>query len=189
MENEGKQIVLIGGGYASIWAYRTITRELLVEMMDGQVQIKIICPEEFHCFHGWTAESLTGIIADENRMSPLSELFKHAEIIKGKAAGIDPHSRKILVDLVDGTRIPVFYDQLFIGMGSFDNISLAGLDQYGYRLKSEQDYCKAKSRILYLIRSAAADRITAEKRLRFVVAGGALPAWKSRPTSVNCSRP
>ena len=71
-----KQIVLIGGGYASIWAYRSIVNELLIEMMAGKVRIRIICPDEFHFFHGWTAESLAGIIGDQNRMSPLSEVFK-----------------------------------------------------------------------------------------------------------------
>jgi NADH dehydrogenase len=172
MENSKKQIVLIGGGYASIWAYRSIIKELLIELMEGQVQIKLICPEEFHCFHGWTAESLTGIVQDENRMSPLKEQFKFAEIIKGKAGCIDPLSRQVYVDMTEGFRITVPYDHLFLGMGSVDNTEIDGLKEHGFQLKSYRDYRRTKMQIQYLIRQAAAsDTMTAEKNLQFVIAG------------------
>ncbi len=105
MKNNIKQIVLIGGGYASIWAYRSIINELLIEMMAGKVRVKVICPDEFHFFHGWTAESLMGIIGDQNRMSPLSEVFEHAEIVKGKVTQIDTASRIVKVDMSNGSEV------------------------------------------------------------------------------------
>jgi NADH dehydrogenase len=172
MENNTKQIVFIGGGYASIWAYRSVVEELLIEMMMGRVRIQVICPEEFHFFHGWTAESLTGIIQDQNRMSPLAEIFKHAEIIKGKAVHIDTVSRVVQVNMNNGTHLTVTYDHLFMGMGSTDDSSIDGLSDYAYQLKSHTGYLRCKMRIQFLIRQAAgADAVAAQKLLRFTIAG------------------
>jgi NADH:ubiquinone reductase (H+-translocating) len=172
MKNGTKQIVLIGGGYASIWAYRSIVNELLIEMIAGKVRIRIICPEEFHFFHGWTAESLMGIIGDRNRMNPLSDIFKYADIIKGRVVQINTSHRILKVDLNNGTRCTVPYDHLLFGTGSADTDSVEGLTEYAYQLKSRKAYDDTKSKIHYLIREAGeSDGQTARKLLRFAIAG------------------
>ncbi len=172
MKNGTRQIVLIGGGYASIWAYRSLVNELLIEMMAGKVRIRIICPDEFHFFHGWTAESLMGIIGDQNRMSPLSEVFKYADIIKGRVVHVNTNCRIVQVDLNNGTRSIVPYDQILLGTGSADSNSIEGLSEYAYQLKSKNAYDETKSRIHHLLRKAAeSDSQTARKLLRFVIAG------------------
>ena len=172
MKNNIKQIVLIGGGYASIWAYRSIINELLIEMMAGKVRVKVICPDEFHFFHGWTAESLMGIIGDQNRMSPLSEVFEHAEIVKGKVTQIDTASRIVKVDMSNGPKCTVRYDHILLGLGSFDSSSIEGIAEYAYQLKSHHAYLATKTRIQNQMRQAAnADCLLAQKLLRFVIAG------------------
>ncbi len=173
MENTAKQIVLIGGGYASVWAYRSIVDELLIEMMEGQVKVKLICPENFHFFHGWTAESITGIIRDESRMTALSEIFKYAEIIKGEAVQIDSISRIVYVKKINGTLMDVPYDQLLLGMGSTDRMDIPGMAEHTYTLKSPEAYQCSKIRIQFLLRQAAISNAReAEKILHFVIAGG-----------------
>lgn len=172
MEKETTQIVLIGGGYASIWAYRSLVHELLIEMMMGRVKISVICPEEFHSYHGWTAESLMGIIRDENRMSPLAEIFKFADLIKGKAVRVDPDSHMVDVQLNDGATLSLPYDQLLLGMGSCDDRSTEGIAEHAYPLKSPEDFLRAKIRLECLLRQAAGKEITKpQKAIRFVVAG------------------
>ena len=172
MKNGTKQIILIGGGYASIWAYRSIVKELLIEMMAGKVRIRVICPDDFHFFHGWTAESLMGIIGDHNRMSPLSEVFKYAELVKGKVVHINTASRIVNVNLNNGSRCTIPYDQILLGTGSVDSTSINGLNEYAYQLKSENAYIKTKTQIHNLVRQAGmSDTVTAGKLLRFVIAG------------------
>ena len=172
MNNITKQIVLVGGGYASIWAYRSIVNELLIEMMAGLVKIKVICPDDFHIFHGWTAESLTGIIGDQNRLSKLSDVFKYAVLVKGKVVQIDAHSNMIYVDMNNGSKMTIPYDQILFGTGSADSNSVEGLVKYAFRLKTEDDFLVTKMQILNLIRRAAeTDRLSAQKILRFVIAG------------------
>ena len=172
MENNTTEIVLIGGGYASVWAYRSIINELMIEMMTGQVKIRVICPEDYHYFHGWTAECLGGILRDKNRMSPLREIFKHAEIVKGKASRVDVRTRTVYVDLNDGTQRKLSYHHLLLGMGSTDSHAVDGLAEYAYQLKSHNGYLNTKLRIRFLLNQAAeADAPTASKILRFVIAG------------------
>ncbi len=172
MKNNTKQIVLIGGGYASIWAYRSIVNELLIEMMAGKIRIKVICPDEFHFFHGWTAESLMGIIGDQNRMSPLSDVFKYAEIIKGKVVQIDTVSQIIKVDVSNGPKCTIRYDHILLGFGSVDSSSIEGINEYACQLKSYHALMATKTRIHNQIRQAAsANSYSAQELLRFVIAG------------------
>jgi len=172
MYNIPKQIVLVGGGYASVWAYRSLIDELLLEMMTGQVEIKIICPDEYHVFHGWTAECLTGIIDDQNRLSRLTEIFKYAELIKGKAVYVDPESKMVDVALSSGAKRVVSYNQLLLATGSADAASVTGVEKYAFRLKSEESYRATKRQIKFLLEKAAvSNRLKAKKTFRFIVAG------------------
>jgi NADH:ubiquinone reductase (H+-translocating) len=172
MNSITRQIVLVGGGYASIWAYRSIVDELLIEMMAGQIKIIVICPDEFHLFHGWTAESLVGIVGDENRMSPLKEIFKHAELIKGRVVHIDPTSKIVNVSFNSGADRLVSYDQILLATGSTDSTSVTGIERHAFRLKSEDAFCATKLKIKNLLQKAAESNISpSEKTVRFVIAG------------------
>jgi NADH:ubiquinone reductase (H+-translocating) len=173
MENNTRQIVLVGGGYASIWAYRAISTELKAELTAGRVRVRVICPEDFHFFHGWTAESLCGIINDKNRMSPLARIFKYADIVKGKVSHIDTCSRIVYVKLRNGDNGAVPYDQLLLGMGSSDNTNIEGLAEYAYQIKSHYAYLRTKLRIGFLLSEAAVmETPSGLKTLRLVIAGG-----------------
>jgi NADH:quinone reductase (non-electrogenic) len=172
MYNIPKQIVLIGGGYASVWAYRSIIDELLHDLIAGHVQIKIICPDDYHVFHGWTAECMAGIIGDENRLSRLTDIFKYAEVIKGTAVNIDPGLKMISVALCSGAGRLVSYDQLLLATGSADSSSVAGIEKHAFRLKSEEAYRATKRQIKYLFEKAAdSNRLKTKKTIRFIIAG------------------
>jgi NADH dehydrogenase len=173
MEKTCKNIVLTGGGYASIWAYRALVKELMIELINGFVKIYLVCPEEHHYFHGWTVESFTGIIHDENRMSPLADIFRFAEIVKGKVVALHADDQTIDVQMNDGTMNSIIYDQIMLGTGSSDSSSIEGLNEFGYQLKSNREYLRAKNRVQFLVnQSAEAGPYEASKILRFVVAGG-----------------
>src|SRR5215831_14207386 len=134
MKKDVKRIVLLGGGYAAVWAYRSLFKNLRHEVINGLVEIIFVCPEEYHCFHGWTAESLTGIIQDQNRMSPLSEIFTHARQILGKAIEINADANLVYVKTNYGEVHELHYNHLLLGIGSFDNSNVEGLKDFGYQL-------------------------------------------------------
>ena len=167
------QIVLLGGGYVSIWAYRSLVRSLGHEIDRGRIKIIVVCPEKFHFFHGWTAESLTCTIQDKNRMSPLCEVLSKAQLIKGVADEIDSTSNIVYVRMKDGSRQAVRYDHVLIGIGSYDNEEVEGINKYGYQVKSHEAFQHTKQGIQSILKQAAvADPDTARKLLSFTIAGG-----------------
>jgi NADH dehydrogenase len=171
MENKSTQIVLLGGGYVSIWAYRSLLRKLRPEISSGSVRITVVCPEQYHFFHGWTAESLTCIVQDKNRMSPLADIFSGATLICGSADEIDHTSNRVYVKLNDRSRLTVSYDHLLIGIGSYDNGQIEGISRYGHQIKSHAAYQQTKQAILSIVKQAAATPEYAAKLLQLTVAG------------------
>jgi NADH dehydrogenase len=173
MKKDAEQIVLLGGGYVVVWAYRSLVKELRREIADGLVEIIVVCPEEYHCFHGWTAESLTGIIKDQNRMSPLSEIFTNARQILGKAIELNTDANLVYVKTNRGQVHELHYDHLLLGIGSFDNCNVEGLTDFGYQVKSPQAFQHTKQMIQQIVKSSADANISdAQRLLSFTIAGG-----------------
>jgi len=172
MKHQPTQIVLLGGGYVSIWAYRSLVGHLHKEIASYQVQLTVICPEEHHYFHGWTAESLTGIVRDKNRMSPLKSVMPRAEILHGLANGIDAARNLVSIRMKDGSVRQVHYDHLLIGVGSIDNDQIEGVSSHAYRVKSHAEFLLTKSAIREIVKKAATvDELEARNLLSVVVAG------------------
>lgn len=173
MKKALKRIILLGGGYVAVWAYRSLFKKLRREITDGLVEIIVVCPEEYHCFHGWTAESLTGIIQDQNRMSPLSEIFTNARQIFGKAIEINVNANLVYVKANNDQVQELHYDHLLLGIGSFDNCNVEGLQDFGYQVKSAKAFLRTKQMIQQIVKSAAeANMSDAQRLLSFTVAGG-----------------
>jgi len=165
------QVVLLGGGYTSLWAYRSLVQQLRQEISRGEVIIRVICPEDFHFFHGWTAESLTGIVRNENRMTPLAPAMPKAQLIKGYAVEVDCAKNIVHVKTETGS-LAVQYDHLLIGMGSFDSEQIAGVKRHGYQIKSDVDFLRTQESIRSIVhRASQLNRSDAERLLQFTVCG------------------
>lgn len=166
-----KQIVMLGGGYTTLWAYRSLTQELKNELSRGDVAIAVVCPESCHFFHGWTAESLTGIIRNQNRMTPLADAMPQAQLMKGYAVEINSADQLVYVK-TEGGPLPIRYDHLLLGMGSFDSEEIAGVKKYGFQVKSEADFVRTQKNIRSIVNRAAQLRqADAERLLSFTVCG------------------
>jgi NADH dehydrogenase len=173
MKNNITHIVLLGGGYTSVWAYRMLVKKLRGKMAQDCVRITVVCPEEYHFFHGWTAESLAGIIQDQNRMSPLAEILPKAQLINGIADEIDASGNLVHIKLKDGSKQTLHYDHLLVGIGSFDSEAVEGISKYGYQIKSHAAYQRTKQNLQSIVkRAAVTDPATARKLLSITIAGG-----------------
>src|SRR6516164_5327410 len=124
MKNNQTHIILLGGGYVSVWAYRSLVSSLAREIRQNQVRLTVISPEPCHYFHGWTAESLTRIIQDGHRMSSLTELMPLAKMVDGWAEEIDRSRNLVFVKMKNGTMQQIEYDHLLIGIGATDRSTI-----------------------------------------------------------------
>ncbi len=169
------RIVLLGGGYVSVFAYKQLVRQLRKEIRSGAVKIDVVCPLQHHIYHGWTSENLTGTLRLPAQESPLEEVMPLAQIRQGYAERIDLREHTVWVRLQGGEVLRLGYDHLVIGTGSVDNDTLEGARTYGYQVKCREAFERARRHLREKIAQAARQTPEeARQTLRFAVAGGGL---------------
>jgi NADH dehydrogenase len=168
-------ILIIGSGYVAVWAYRSLVKKLRADIAGGSIKITVVSPYDYHSYHGWTAESLTGIIEKNNTKSSLAEIMPLAEYVKGYAEKLDTASSMLYVRLDSNTVKCIAYDHLLLGFGAYDAESIEGLKQFGFRVKSPEDFDHTFSSIVNVVKWASmVDAETAADLLRFAVAGAGM---------------
>src|SRR3954447_12611643 len=103
------RVVLVGGGYTSIWAYRAVRRRL-----GGRAQITVVSPADAHVFHGWTGEVLAGELPARAQETPLVEACPRAVYVQGTVVAIDREARQVAVRTSEGEQ-RLTYDHLVLG--------------------------------------------------------------------------
>ena len=91
------RIVILGGGYSSVWCYRAVRR-----WMGSSASITVIAPFTEQVFHGFTGEVLEGELTPELQASPLEECVPRAERIRGWATAVDSEARTVRVEWEGG---------------------------------------------------------------------------------------
>ncbi|MEU7767794.1 SDR family oxidoreductase [Nocardia sp. NPDC049190] len=169
------RIVLVGGGYTSLLAYRALRWRVRRAMARGSVQISIIAPGGAHHFHGWTGELLTGVLALANQRTFFTDVWPDAEVIDGVVTMVDLPGRTVTVratDAVTGASTDrttvLHYDQLVLGPGSADGDMVPGLGENALSPKKPAELAKLHQRLQAL----AADPDAAASTI--VVVGGGL---------------
>jgi NADH dehydrogenase len=176
MSRTPTRIVIIGGGYTGIWAYKFARRQLRQEMRRGDVEVTVIAPKNYHSFHGWTAEALTGVISVANRQSPLRRIFKDQKVLRAYVDSINLEEQCVRVrHVADDHLEEVPYDHLLIANGSYDNMeSVPGLKDFGWTVKASGGVQATRNQLIRAIEMA--DALPAgeerEKWMTVVVAGG-----------------
>jgi len=95
--NAPVRVVLLGGGYVSIWACRALHRRLRPQLRRGAVEVTADCPENVHVYHGWTGEVLGGVVSPGHgcsRASPHQFGHRRHHLHAGKATAGDDHGEQ-----------------------------------------------------------------------------------------------
>jgi NADH dehydrogenase len=164
------RVVLLGGGYVTLHAYRALVRHAGRAIRRGDLEVVVISADDSHSFHGFTGEALAGLLPYERTRERLDGLMPHARIVLGRAVGIDADER--IVHYEPGGRQDietVGFDALVIGTGGREpSHTVPGLTEHGFTLRSPGDIQRLVERI-----AAAAGADTGRPH-RVVVAGGGL---------------
>jgi NADH dehydrogenase FAD-containing subunit len=113
---ESLHVVLLGGGYTTIWAYRSLKRQLGRQLQNGAVKITIVSPEGYHAFHGWFGEIMSGVMPTGRQITSLREICPQARILRGTATSVDLTQRIVSIKLKDSEEmIEEPYDHLLLG--------------------------------------------------------------------------
>lgn len=169
---ELEKIVIVGGGYAGLYAAKYISKSQLKK----NVELTVISKENFHIWHGFIGEMLTGRILPTQLLSPARRIFKNAKIHVGIAKKIDFKQKKItVVREIDGNKIEVPYDKLIYAAGSKQsNESFEGLFEHGFAIKTWDDCYNLKNHILRMFELASITNDLEERKamMTFFIAGG-----------------
>jgi NADH dehydrogenase len=170
------RIVMLGGGYVTVWAYRSLLRKLRSQLRDGHVELTVVCPENYHAFHGWTGEVLGGIVALSHHYSPLRSLLKQAKLVRGEAIHVDLHTQTVTAQLTgEAHTVALPYDELLFGTGSRDRLeSVSDLARHGWRLKATGDLLAFRNHLITMLEQAdaLADADMRAQCLAIVIGGG-----------------
>jgi NADH dehydrogenase len=160
------RIVLLGGGYSSIWCYRALRR-----WMGDSARITVVAPFTEHVFHGFTGEVLDGELTPEMQVSPLEEVVPHAERVQGWATAVDPEARVVTVEWQGETRT-VEYDQLVVATGAHDRTEhVPGLAEHGWPLRFPGRVQALLDHLAEVDEQPPADADDARRRTTIVVVG------------------
>lgn len=166
------RILILGGGYVSISATRALRKAIL----GGEVEVTVISRENYHVFHGFVSEMVTGRIGPGQILSPVRRIFHPAKVHVGEIERIDLEAQTVTASRhLDGRHYELAYDHLLLCLGSVDNLdAYPGLAEHAFKLKTYDDCFRLKCHILTMFELADIEADPAERRrlLTFFVAGG-----------------
>ncbi|PNY82310.1 NAD(P)/FAD-dependent oxidoreductase [Deinococcus koreensis] len=161
----GARVLILGGGYVGIDAYRSILRRAGGAVRRGEIRITVVNPTPFHTFHGFTGEVLGGLLGLEHTLTPLGPLLPRARLVEGTATRADLDAQTVEVALAAGGTCTLGYDHLLLGTGSRDPFErLPGLREFGWRLKDSRD--------MQAFRTRLEERFRSRQPTTFAVIGG-----------------
>ena len=172
MEKSTPHVVILGGGYAGLYACQRLAKAA----RRGDIRLTIITKETFHVWHGFIGEMLTGRIQPTQILSPARRIFKGARIHVGIIDRIDTTNRIVHTHREsDGRTVDISYDKLIIGVGSRQSTeSFHGLAEHGFALKTWDDCFRLRNHIIHMYELASITQDPEERQalLTFFVAGG-----------------
>jgi NADH dehydrogenase len=166
------RVLCLGGGYAAMYLASTMASAI----RRGEVELTIVSRENFHTFHGFIAEMLSGRIQPLSLLSPARRLFPPATFLCAEVESIDVEAKRVQVARrVDGKQYQLDYDHLVIALGAVDDLSrYPGVAEHTQKLKTFGDCFRVRNHLITMLEMAELETDPEERKrlLTFTVIGG-----------------
>jgi NADH dehydrogenase len=151
------RVVMIGGGYATLHAYRSLVRRV---GSAGILTITVVSADVHHNFHGFTGEVVAGLLPLAVTRTPLTEVMPRARVVHGRVVRVDLAQRAVIVqDVSDGAEHRYGYDQLIVGAGAREPVErIPGMAEYGFTLRAPGEFPRFLGRLASVADGESADR-------------------------------
>ena len=164
----GSRVVIVGGGFAGLFAARRLKAPLQVTLIDRA---------EHHLFQPLLYQCSTGILSEGKIASPLRQLLakhRNVEFVLAEVTGIDAAAQKLTARRPLGEQIEFGYDYLILAAGVRQ--SYFGHDEYAAfapGMKSIEDAMRIRRRVYgaFELAESATDPAERKRWLTFALVG------------------
>jgi NADH:ubiquinone reductase (H+-translocating) len=156
-------VLVLGGGFAGAY----VAREL------GKRGATIVSNENFMLYTPLLPEAAAGTLEPRHCVVPLRVMCPHAEMVLGRATGIDLEAQTAEVETDEG-RQTVGWQELVLALGAVPrSLPVPGLAEHGLSFKSLADAINLRNHVLHQLEAAdgALDEQERSRRLTFVFVG------------------
>ena len=165
------RILILGGGFAGLYAARNLQR-----LMGKEAAIEVVNRENYFVFQPLLPEVAGGAISAVNAVSPLRFLTRKIFIRKAEIDSINPEAQTVTVFQGVQRRPTVLeYDHLIIALGSGSDLSRTpGLNEHAFTMKTLSDARRLRAHVIERLEHADITRLPEVKKgaLTFTVIGG-----------------
>jgi NADH dehydrogenase len=144
-----RRVLLLGGGYVSVHAYRALVRS----RRGRRLAITVVSADDCHNFHGFTGEVVAGLLPLGVTRTPLMQALPRARVVHGRVVRIDRTSRVATVETFAGGPVrTIGYDQLIIGSGGREPVDrIPGMAEHGFTLRAPGEFGRWLERLSRLV--------------------------------------
>lgn len=152
--------LILGGGFAGSYVARLL----------GRRGATIVSPENYMLYTPLLPEAGSGTLEPRHVVVPLRQMCPHAELLLGRATGLDEERKVVLADTLAGP-YEIAYERLVIALGAVTRVfPVPGLREHGLGFKDLADAIALRNRVLQQLERAAIRPDVAEE-LGFVFVG------------------
>ena len=168
-ESGRRRVVIVGGGFAGLFAARTLKR--------SNVSVTMIDRAQHHVFQPLLYQCATGIMSEGKIAPPLRDLlkkYKNVNCVMAEVTGFDTAGQRVIAKRVGGNRLEYGYDDLIVAAGVRQ--SYFGHDEFARwapGMKTVSDALSIRRRIFGAFEMAETAPNAEERRawLTFVLVG------------------
>ena len=143
-EARGGTLVL-GGGFAGSYVARLLKRR----------GATILSPENFMLYTPLLPEAGAGTLEPRHVVVPLRQMCPHAELVLGRANGLDESRRVVSADTIAGP-VEIAYERLVVALGAVTRfLPVPGLREHGLGFKDLADAIALRNHVLQQLERAA----------------------------------
>lgn len=152
---------MLGGGFSGAYVARLL----------GSHGATVVSPQSSMLYTPLLPEAASGTIEPRHVVVPLRQMCPRADLLLGRATGLDAVARVVTADTVAGPA-EISYEQLVVALGAVTRVfPVAGLAEHGRGFKDLADAIALRNHVLQRLEAAAAGGPPSELGFVFVGAG------------------